>query len=310
MTDRLEFLAGTSHPTLARLISQKCHKELVPVTISTFPNSETSIQIHGSVSGADVFIVQAVTAPTNNTLMELLLMVDAARRGSAKRVTAVLPHLGYARQDRVSRPGEPVSAQVIARLLKAVGLDQIIVVDPHSLAFGEFCTLEQLALIELSAVSLLARSIEELDFANVQIVSPDKGGMIRAEQFARLVTPGRPPLVIPKKRLDHETVTMDEIIGEVGETAIIVDDVLSTGGTICEAARLLDRSGAKKIWVAVTHGEFIGQARAKLGAAPISGLLVTDSLPVPARRLPKGVHRVSLAALLSEEIGRSHRSFS
>ena len=277
--------------------------------IRSFPNSETHVQITGDVTDKDIFIVQATTVPANDHLVELLLLVDAVRRGRPRRITVVLPYVGYGRQDRVSQVGEPISAQVVARILRSVGVDQLIVVDSHSLAFGEFCTMEQMAITELSAVPVLAEAIIAMGLADMQIVSPDRGGISRAEQFAHLVTPGRPPLVIPKKRIDHETVTMDQIVGQVGGTAIIVDDVLSTGGTICEAARLLARAGAKKIWVAITHGEFIGQARTKLVAAPIDGLLVSDSLPPRRGKKVRNLHQVSLVDILAQEIHEARRLF-
>lgn len=307
---QLKLIGGLSHPTLAVGVARELDRALESVAITSFPNSETSVRLELSLTGSDTYLIQSLSAPTNDRLVELLLLADAARRAGAVRITAVIPSVGYSRQDRVSQLGEPLSAQLVARLLAAAQIDQVITVDVHSPAFAEFCTLAQVAVTELSAIPLLADVILHMHLSDLQIVSPDQGGIARAEAFAHRLTPGRPPLVIPKKRLDHETVTMDEIIGQVRGTMLLVDDVLSTGGTICEAARLLKRAGAEAIWVAVTHGEFIGAARAKLEAAPISGILTTDSLPTRQREIPKSTRRLSLAPLLTDEIRRSHQRFS
>lgn len=305
MKTGVKIVAGTTSALLAQAVATNLKAELVPVEIHPFPNSETHVQLAGPIPQKTVYLFASTGPPTNTHLMELLLLADASLRAGASRVIAVVPYLGYGRQDRVSRPGEPVSAHLVAKLLKAAGITEVVVIDPHSPAFAEFCALEQLPVTELTAIPLLTAKIINHGFHAPRIVSPDQGGIARAEAFAHLVTPGQPPLVIPKKRLDHETVTMEEIIGEVGREVIIVDDVLSTGGTIAEAARLSARAGAKEIWVAVTHGEFVGPARARLESAPIDGIFVTDSLPLPPRsRRPTHLTRVSLVPLISQEIQR------
>lgn len=301
MTARI--VPGTANRPLANTITAMLGTETVPCEVKRFPDGELR-PIIGHVRGDDVYIVQPTGPAVNEHLVELLLLLDACRRGGADRVTAVVPYFGYARQDRRGQAGEAVGARVVADALATAGAQRLIVVDPHTAALEAMCGF---AVEMLTAVPVLAAALTSMVIPDEAVlVAPDLGAVKLAEHYAALLR--RPVAVVRKTRLTGTTVYAEEIIGAVeGRAAVIVDDMISTGGTI-EAAigALLTHRAAPDIVVAATHGLLVGGIADRLGRLPIRRLLITDTvMPAPAPDLAVQVQSVS--ALLADAIGRAHR---
>lgn len=300
MTARI--VPGTAHRPLAGAVAAALGTETVPCKVKRFPDGELR-PVVGDVRGEDVYVVQPTGPAVNEHLVELLLLLDACRRGGADRITAVVPYFGYARQDRRGQAGEAVGGRVVADALVTAGAQRLIVVDPHTAALEAMCgvPVEMLTAVPTLADALTAMAIPD----EAVLVAPDLGAVKLAEHYAALLR--RPVAVVRKTRLTGATVRAEEIIGAVeGRPAVIVDDMISTGGTIEAAIRvLLTHRAASDIVVAATHGLFVGDVADRLGCLPIRRLLVTDTvLPVPAPDLSVQVQPI--ASLLADAIGRAH----
>ncbi|GAA4507485.1 ribose-phosphate pyrophosphokinase [Actinoallomurus oryzae] len=302
MTARI--VPGTANRPLAGGVGAALGTEVVPCEVTRFPDGELR-PIVGDVRGEDVYVVQPTGPAVNEHLVELLLLLDACRRGGAGRVTAVVPYFGYARQDRRGQAGEAVGGRVMADVLATAGAQRLIVVDPHTAALEAMCGVpaEMLTAVPVLAEALTAMAIPD----EAILVAPDLGAVKLAEHYAALLH--RPVAVVRKTRLTGTAVQADEIIGTVeGRPAVIVDDMISTGGTIEAAIRVLLAHGATPdIVVAATHGLLVADAADRLGCLPIRRLIVTDTvMPIPAPDLSVQVRPV--ATLLAEAIGRAHQN--
>ncbi|MGW3044844.1 ribose-phosphate diphosphokinase [Kitasatospora sp. NPDC001159] len=294
-------LSGTAHPALGDAVSEALGTEPVECEVERFPDGELQ-PVVGHVRGADVYVVQPTGPAVNEHLFELLLLLDACRRAGAQRVTAVVPYFGYARQDRRTRAGQSVGARVVLDALAAAGADRLVVVDPHTPALE---AMSSVPVESLTAVPLLADTLAERAPPAAVVVSPDVGAVELAERYGALL--GRPVAVVRKTRLSGSAVQAEELVGDVADQPIlIVDDLISTGGTIEAAVEvLLAHGAAPDITIAATHPLFVDRAPARLARLPISLLLVTNTVPLGRiRTLPYRVR--SVAPLLAEAIALLH----
>jgi ribose-phosphate pyrophosphokinase len=305
MDGRLQIFTGSAHPELARAICDALEVELGRAIIGQWRNDETRVKLEENVRGSDVFVIQPTSNPVNHHLMELLLMIDALRRASATRITAVIPYYGYARQEKKTSGREPISAKLVANLLTTAGATRVLAVDLHSPAIEGFF---DIPVDHLRAAPLLARAFRHQVGGDVVVVSPDAGGVGRAQDFR---TRAKSSLaIISKQHPSADKTEMLEMVGDVdGKTAVIVDDMISTGGTLIEAASLLVDRGAKRILVAATHGIFAGDALRLIDRSPIEEVIVTDTIPLPKDGVGR-VRVVSVAPLLAEAIMRTHKGLS
>lgn len=298
-------VAGSAHPALAGAIATALGDEPVDCRLERFPDGELR-PVVGAVRGADVYVVQPTGPAVHEHLIELLLLLDACRRGGADRLTAVVPYFGYARQDRRTRAGQAVGARVIIRTL-AASADRLVIVDPHTAGLEAMC---DVPMEMLTAVPVIAGALEQQTSDAAVVVSPDLGAVKLAEHYAGLL--GRPVAVVRKTRLSGTTVRAEELIGDVAaRPAVVVDDMISTGGTVDAAVRVLLAHGATQdITVAATHGLLVSAARDRLRQLPIRRLLLTDTLPPDRRqtdREPAPPLRIeSVAPLLTDAISRLH----
>jgi ribose-phosphate pyrophosphokinase len=277
--------SGNSNPQLASEIAKQLNLPLGKVEIIRFADSECRVQIEEDVEGKDVFIVQSVSDPVDENLMELLLMGDAVKRGEPRKIVAVLPYHGYARQDRVHRQGECLSAQVVAKLIESVGFDKLITLELHNEAILGFF---KIPVVHLSGLSIFQPLVEKIK-GEVVIITPDAGALKRAQKFAEDLDL---PLALIEKKRDlsqaHKILSM-KVVGEVKDKiAIIVDDVIVTGGTLVNGAHLLKQKGAKQVIAIATHADFVGGSDKILEDSPVDKVWVTDTIPVPEdKRFPK-----------------------
>ena len=306
--DDLKVFAGNSNRPLAKEI---CHYLKVPLgeaTVETFSDGEIKIEIKDNVRGGDVFVIQSTCAPVNDNLMELLVMLDAFKRASAKRITAVIPYYGYARQDRKVGPRVPISAKLVADLITTAGASRILTMDLHS---GQIQGFFNVPVDNLYASPVLLQYIKRrLNHNEVTIVSPDAGGVERARDFATRLDASL--AIIDKRRVGPNVVAEMNIIGEVkGQSAVLLDDMVDTAGTLTMAAEALEKEGAKKIVACCTHPVLSGPAIDKINASPLEELIVTNSIPLsPEAERCKKIKALSVAHLIGEAIRRTHEEES
>lgn len=300
MTERLKILSGSAHPTLARLIAQNLGTELCAAELTTFPDGETFVQIHENIRGGDIFIVQPTCPPTNQNLMELLIMVDAVRRASAQRITAVLPFFGYARQDRKDRPRVPITAKLVANLLVAAGVHRVLTVDLHA---GQIQGFFDIPVDHLYAAPVLMKAIRERGIhEDLVVVSPDVGGIKMTHAFAKALK--APMAIVAKNRVSAEEVEAHSVIGDVkGKNVLLVDDLTETAGTLTAAAKLLLEHGAQKIYAGVSHAVLGDKGKARIAQSPIVELLATNSTP---QAVGEKVTALDISPLLAQAIERIH----
>ncbi len=287
--------AGSSNPPLAKAVSLKSKIPLGDIELGVFSDGERDVWVKDDVNNSNVFILQSNSYPVNDNIIELSLVADALRRSGAHKITAVIPYFGYSRKEKQTRPGEPISAKVIADLIIASGINKVVCLDLHADAIVGFF---DVPVIYLSALELLASQIKKQKIKNPVVVAPDVGGVKRARNFAALLD--TPLAVIEKHRFTHVRDHMEvlSMSGEVsGDTAIVIDDVISTGGTIIESAKALKKKGVKKVIVCATHGVFAANAVARLEKSPIDKIIVTDSVSQTAKS-PK-VEVVSVTNLIA-----------
>lgn len=305
MTNFIIF-TGSANPSLAEAVTKQLDVRLGNRILQRFPDGELHIEIEESVRGQDVYLIQPISPPVDEHLMELLLLADACRRAGAAQLTAIVPYLGYARQDRRARGREPVSARLVADLIKTSGIQRLVAVDLHTTALEGIFTVP---LEHLSAVSVLSEAVRPWIEDNTLVVSPDLGAIKLAERYARLLQ--LPVAIAHKTRISGEEVHTKGIIGDVhGRAVLIVDDMISTGGTVKAAIEALLEAGClPNILVVATHGLFVGTAVERFGALPIRRLIVTNSVNRPGN-LPFPIQEISLGPLLAEVIQRLHNNHS
>ncbi len=307
MTD-LKIFAGTANPTLAQKISDYLGVPLGARNIDLFPDGELQVKLEEDVRGRDMFIIQPTCQPVNRSVMELLIMIDCARRASAERITAVIPYFGYARQDRKDEGRVPITAKLAANLIATAGADRVLAMDLHAAQIQGFF---DIPLDNLYAEPILSRYYSEAGLENLVLVSPDVGNAKRARGYAERL--GGDLAVIDKRRVSGSDIEVGMLIGEVeGKTVLMVDDMISTAGTICDAAKLCKEHGADKVYVGTTHPVLCGEAVEQLGDAPIEELVVTDTIPISQEKLDAigKVNVLSISDLMGEAIHRIHNNQS
>jgi ribose-phosphate pyrophosphokinase len=304
----MKIFAGNSNPPLAEEISKYLEVPLGNAVVETFSDGESKVEIKENVRGADVFVLQSTSAPGNDNLMELLLMLDAFKRASAKRITAVIPYYGYARQDRKVVPRVPISAKLIADLITTAGASRMLTLDLHS---GQIQGFFNVPVDNLYATPVLLQHLKkQLNHTEVTIVSPDAGGVERARAIATRLDASL--AIIDKRRVGPNVVAEMNIIGEVkDQVAILLDDMVDTAGTLTMAADALKREGAKRILGCCTHAVLSGPAIQRIEASPLEELIVTNTIPLgaEARRCNK-IKVLSVAHLIGEAIRRTHEEES
>jgi ribose-phosphate pyrophosphokinase len=297
---RLMVFSGSSHPELAQRIAEHLNVELGDVELKTFANDETYVRYCESIRGADVFIVQTGAQPVDRNLMELLLMIQAAKLASAKRITAVVPWFPYSRQDRKAKPREPISGRLVADMLQLAGADRVLTMDLHAGQIQGFFTIP---VDHMTALPLFARHFRDLGLTGEGVVSvaPDAGRAKHALKFAEMIAADF--AIMHKTRPAHDEVAMVEVTGRVhGKIAVVGDDVTTTGGTQIAGAKVLREHGASEVWMFVTHSLVDADTLRRVADADITGLVVTDTVPVDPIRKPDNVTVLTVSGLLAETI--------
>ena len=306
--DKLQVFTGNANPDLARRVCARLELTLGDALVNRFPDGEVNVKINEDVRNRDVFILQPTCPPVNDSLMELLLLVDTAHRASASRVTAVIPYFGYARKDRKDEGRVPISAKLVANLITRAGVDRVLCLDLHAPQIQGFF---DIPVDHLYASPVLVQHFQRKGLADIAdgcVVAPDVGGIKQARAYAKLL--GLSLAIVDKRRVSPDMAKAVHVIGEVaGKRCILVDDMISTGGTISEAAGALRENGATEVHVSAAHGVFCGPAKERLDAAPIDSIVVTDTIPrSPAT--PRGVTVLSVGDLLGDAILRIHQGRS
>ncbi len=303
----LKIFSGSAHPQLAREIADFLGITLGQARLRRFPDSEVSFQIDENIRGADVFILQPTSSPVDQHLMEMLVMVDAFRRSSAARITAVIPYYGYARQDRKDKPRVPISAKLVANLLSAAGTNRVLTMDLHKAQIQGFF---DIPVDHLFAAPVIVEYCSRLHFANLTIVSPDAGGAERARAYAKRLDAEL--AVVDKRRTEDGTAEVMNVIGDVrGRTCILQDDIIDTAGTIQKAAAALKDVGAERVLACAVHGVLSGPAFERIEKSPLDQLIVTNSVPLRAEgQQCKKVVVLSVARLLGQAIRNIHEETS
>ena len=303
----LKVFSGSAHPVLAKEIAGFLNVELGQARLRRFPDSEVSFQIDENIRGTDVFIVQPTSNPVDEHLLELMIMIDAFRRSSAARITAVLPYYGYARQDRKDKPRVPISAKLVANLLSAAGTNRVLTMDLHKAQIQGFF---DIPVDHLFAAPVIIDYLSKLDAENLTLVSPDAGGAERARAYAKRLDGQL--AIIDKRRSDDGTAEVMNVIGDVeGRTCIIQDDIIDTAGTITKAATALKKNGAAGIIACAVHGVLSGPALDRIEKSPIDKLIVTNTIALsPAGAACSKIVVLSVARLLGQAIKSIHEETS
>lgn len=304
MESDIRIISGTAHPELAEKICRYLEVHKADTTVTQFPDGETFVKINENIRNRDVFIVQPTCPPSNESLMELLIMVDAAKRASASRITAVIPFFGYARQDRKDQPRVPITAKLVANLLTAAGVDRILTMDLHA---GQIQGFFDIPVDHLYAKPVLLRYLREKGLTeNIVVVSPDVGGMKMAHSYSKALK--CPLAIVAKNRVSATEVEAISLIGEVeGCNVLLVDDISETAGTLTSASKLLRSHGAKRIFAGISHAVLNDQGKERIAESDIEELISTNSTPYA---VGKKVTAVNVAELLGEAIRRIHSSES
>jgi ribose-phosphate pyrophosphokinase len=306
MNSEMKIFSGSAHKELAARIANYVGLPLGDSTVTSFPDGETFVKINDNVRGRDVFIVQPTCPPTNQNLMELLIMVDAARRASANRITAVIPFFGYARQDRKDQPRVPITAKLVANLLVAAGVNRVMTLDLHAQQVAGFFDIPVDHLYALPVMINYLR--EDPRFSNMVVVSPDLGGMKMAAAYSSAL--GMPLAIVAKRRISPTEIEPLYVIGDVeGRNVLLVDDLTETAGTLTSAAKILKKHGAQKIYAGVSHAVLSELAFQRLRESSIEELITTNSVPVQTGAGCK-IQVLCIAELLGEAMKRIHKNES
>jgi len=304
----MKIVTGNSNAALAQTISSHLKQNLVSATVKRFADMEVSVEIHENIRGRDVFVIQSTSYPANDNLMELLLTLDALKRSSARRVTAVVPYFGYARQDRKSGPRTPISAKLVANLITQAGADRMLTMDLHA---GQIQGFFDIPVDNLYAAPLFARDIQtRFEDRSPMIVSPDVGGVVRARNIATRIHGDL--AIIDKRRPKAGVSEVMNVIGDVKDRdCIIVDDIVDSGGTLINAAKALLANGAKSASVYVTHGVLSGEAAKRIENSPIETLTITDTIaPTQATQSAHNIRVLTVSELIADAMDRIHNEKS
>lgn len=297
---RLRIFSGTAHPALAKEICDYIGISQGDAMCGRFNNGEIQVMINESVRGKDVFIIQPTGAPVNDNLMEMLIMVDALKRASARHITVVVPYYGYARQDRKTRGREPITSKLVADLMSKAGVTRVVTMDLHA---GQIQGFFDVPVDHLASAPILAEYVRSKNLDDLTIVSPDLGGVTRARDLADRV--GAPIAILEKRRPEPGVAKVMNIIGSVeGRNCVIVDDMVDTAGSLCEGAKALAEAGAKSVFATVCHPVLTDPATERIKASNIEELIVTNSLPIPEEKMQPKLKVLSVAPLLGEAILR------
>lgn len=300
--DKMVVFSGNSNKELALKISKNLKLQIGKSLISRFSDGEVRIKIEENVRGKDVFVIQSTCPPVNENIMELLIIIDALKRASANRITAVMPYFGYARQDRKDQPRVPITAKLVANLLTVAGANRVLTLDLHA---GQVQGFFDIPLDHIFAIDVFVDYFKKSKTNNLVIVSPDVGGIKMARAYAKKFQAGL--AIVDKRRNSPEATEVMHILGEVeGKNVIIVDDIIATGSSLVEAAGALRKAGAKKIFAVVSHGILSANAVDKLEGSDIDYLVVTDSIPLGDKKKSKKIKIVSVSKLFAEAIKRIH----
>lgn len=302
MHEKLKIISGTSNKSLALEVAKCLNAQLTPIDIHKFSDGEIYARILESVRGTDVFIIQSTSPDANLHLMELLIMVDALKRASPDKITAVIPYFGYSRQDRKVKAREPITAKLVAKLIEAAGVNSVITFDLHVAQLQGFFDIpsDNLDLIPIYAEEILNKKTRD-----IVLVAPDVGAAPRAKAIAAVIH--APIAIVDKRRDEQGAVKIEHVIGDVkGKTAILIDDIIDTAGTITEAASILKKYGAKEVYVLATHAVLSGNAVQRLQQSEIMEAIVTDTIELPKEKKIEKIKTISIAPILSEAIKRAH----
>lgn len=303
---KLKVFTCNSNPVLAKEIADHIGVSLGKAIVNRFSDGEIQVHINESVRGADVFIIQSTCEPVNDHLMELLVMVDASRRASAKSINVVMPYYGYARQDRKAKARDPITAKLVANLLESAGVNRVITMDLHATQIQGFF---DIPVDHLLGVPILAGYFLEKDLEDVVVVSPDHGGVTRARRLAERLK--APIAIIDKRRPRPNVAEIMNIVGHIeGKTAILIDDIIDTAGTITLAANALVENGAKEVYACCTHPVLSGPAIERIENSQIKELIVTNSIPLAEHKMIDKIKTISIAPLMAEAIVRVHEELS
>lgn len=306
--NKLKIFTGNANPQLAQEISDYLGVPLGLAKVGRFSDGEISLTIGESVRGCDAFVIQPTCPPVNENLMELLIIVDALRRASARRITAVIPYYGYARQERKTRARDPISAKLVANLIMAAGARRVIAMDLHAGAIQGFF---DIPVDHLLGVKILADYYKKKDLSNVVVVSPDLGGVTRARELAERIGSEIDIAILEKRRPSPNEAKIMHLIGDVkGKTVIMIDDMIDTAGTITLGAEALINSGAKEVYVCCTHPVLSGPAVERIKNSCIKEVVVTNTIPLPQEKKIDKIKVLSVASLLGEVIMRVHKDLS
>jgi len=305
--DKLTIFSGNAHPALAKNICKYLGVSAGDALVTRFSEGEIRVKINENIRGKDVFVIQPTCPPSNDNLMELLIIIDALKRASAKRITAVMPYFGYARQDRKDQPRVPITAKLVANLLTVAGANRILTMDLHASQIQGFF---DIPMDHLFAVGVFVEYFSKLALNDIVVVSPDVGGIKMARAYAKRMNAGL--AIIDKRRVSPDETEAMHILGEVkGKNVIIVDDLIATGSSLVEAVETLKKQGAKGIWAAVTHGVLSGPAISRVDkTTALNELVITDSIPLEDGKKHPRIKVLSIADLLGEAIKRIHNEES
>jgi ribose-phosphate pyrophosphokinase len=302
----MKIIAGNSNPALANEISEALNTPLGRAEVGFFPEGECKVKIHDNIRGTDVFIIQSTCPPVNDNLMELLVMIDAARRASARRITAVVPYFGYARQDRKDQPRVPITAKLVANLITEAGADRVLTMDLHAQQIQGFF---DIPVDHLMALPVLVDYFKGKAIPDLSICTADVGGIKGAWKFAERLN--APLAIVDKKRSGDTQVEALALIGDVkGKNIVIPDDMIATGGTLVSAANFLRANGAKDLYAVCTHGVLSGNAVEKLKSAGFKEVVMTNTIPLADGKLQPNYKQLSIAKLFGEAILRIHKETS
>ncbi|ADG04848.1 ribose-phosphate diphosphokinase [Kyrpidia tusciae] len=303
---KLKVFTGNSNPALVREVVEHVGVELGRSRVTRFSDGEIQVKIEESVRGCDVFVVQSTSAPINENLMELLIMVDALKRASAKRINVVMPYYGYARQDRKARPREPITAKLVANLIETAGAHRVIAMDLHA---GQIQGFFDIPVDHLLAQPILASYFQDKGLKDVVVVSPDMGGVTRARGMAQRL--GASIAIIDKRRPEPNVAEIMNIIGDIdGKTAVMIDDIIDTAGTITQGAKALLERGAKEVYACCTHAVLSGPAMERLRESEIREVVVTNTIPLKESPVLDKLVVLSVAPLIGDAIIRVHEDLS
>ncbi|MCR8846648.1 ribose-phosphate diphosphokinase [Paenibacillus sp. SC116] len=303
---KLKLFTCNSNPKLAQQIADYIGIPLGDANTNSFSDGEIQTNLHESVRGCDVYVVQSTCAPVNDNLMELLVMVDALKRASAKSINVVIPYYGYARQDRKARSRDPITAKLVANLIETAGAHRVITMDLHATQIQGFF---DIPVDHLLGVPILAQYFRSKQMENVVVVSPDHGGVVRARKLADFLN--APLAIIDKRRPEPNVSEVMNIIGDIkGKTAIIIDDIIDTAGTIVLGANALVEAGVKEVYAACTHPVLSGPAMQRIEDSPFKEVVVTDTIPVTHPNPSSKIRTLSVAPLMGEAIIRVHEEIS